>query len=93
MRRIDRAESFFSGTGAMQIVNFENIYRASQKPGQLHGFLSDWHGREFYATRVVAQTIEEPLDDSDVKTLEQEMVNDIVVGHLAKRIEQEKNAI
>jgi hypothetical protein len=77
----------------LQIVNFENIYPASRKPGQLRGFLSDWHGREFYTTRVVAQKLEEPLDDKDVKTLDKEMVPDIVVTHLGKRIEQDKNVV
>ena len=77
----------------LQTTNFENIYRATRKPGQLRGFLTDWHGREFYTTRVVAQKLDEALDDGDVKTLETDMVNDIVVNYLAKRIEQEKSVV
>jgi hypothetical protein len=75
----------------IQTIYFENIYESSKEPTLMQGFLSDWHGKRSYMTRVVAQKLELPLDDKLIGTLDPADVNDIVNEHLTTPIDVRKH--
>lgn len=69
----------------IQTIYFDNIYESTREPELMQGVVSDWHGDKFYTTRIIAQKLEQPLGDEEVKTLDPQDVNDIVKAYLTAK--------
>jgi hypothetical protein len=69
----------------LQTIYFDNIF-GSGAPELMRGYLSDWHQKSFYSTRVVAHKVRDSVPDDCILTLESEHVNDVAVDYLTKII-------
>lgn len=76
----------------VQTIYFDDVHGVSQSPERrkltlMYGRLSDWHGRNFYSTRVVAVRRSEPLNENEITALEPNKINASIREFLTRRLD------